>query len=172
MAFIPWALNMTAKEAEENRGMCVDLVRQTPANTISSIRALGEETTIDGWIYSPLARSELKMYSMARDLNWRVFFELYDVQHKNFEELLAFKGVGPATARALGLVSQLTYGRPVSWRDPVKFSFAHGGKDGAPFPVDRKAMDGSVKFLREMLDAAELERSLKKGLSKGWLIFR
>jgi hypothetical protein len=98
---------------------------------------------------------------MPTDLNWRVFFQLYDVQPKNYEELLAFRGVGPATVRALALVSQLVYGNPASWRDPVKFSFAHGGKDGVPFPVNRAAMDGTINFLREVLESADVERSLR-----------
>ena len=55
----------------------------------------------------------------------------------------------------------LVYGAEVSWRDPVKFSFAHGGKDGVPFPVNRPAMDGTISFLRELLEATEVERSCK-----------
>ncbi|MFQ6135135.1 MAG: DUF763 domain-containing protein, partial [Nitrososphaerales archaeon] len=51
---------------------------------------------------------------------------------------------------------ELMYGRPASWRDPVKFSFAHGGKDGVPFPVNRKVMDESIKFVREAVESARL----------------
>ena len=98
---------------------------------------------------------------MPADLNWEVFQQLYDTQPRDYEELLAFRGVGPATVRALALVAQLVYGAEVSWRDPVKFSFAHGGKDGVPFPVNRSAMDGTIKFLRELLEATEVERSHK-----------
>ena len=56
----------------------------------------------------------------------------------------------PTNTRAR-VVAQLVYGAEVFWRDPVKFSFAHGGKDGVPFPVDRPAMDGTIRFLREVL---------------------
>jgi uncharacterized protein len=97
-------------------------------------------------------------YEMPRRLDWGLFRQLYDVQPRDFEELLAFRGVGPATVRALALVAQLIYGKPASWRDPVKFSFAHGGKDGVPYPVDRPVMDLSIATLREVVSATEIER--------------
>lgn len=167
-------LNMTAREAEENRDTCVDLVKQNPGNLVSSIRALSSRPTLDRWT-NPIKVPEYRAYEMPWDLDWQVFFRLYDVQPRNYEELLAFRGVGPATVRALALVSQLVYGKPISWRDPVKFSFAHGGKDGVPFPVNREAMDGTVKSLREMLEGSELDRGVRLGalnrlgtLSRSW----
>ena len=99
---------------------------------------------------------------MPSRLNWQVFFDLYNVQPRNYEELLAFEGVGPATVRALALVAQLIYGTQASWKDPVKFSFAHGGKDGVHFSDNRSSMDGTIGYLREMLEAAEVERSAKE----------
>ncbi|MGA2663551.1 MAG: DUF763 domain-containing protein [Nitrososphaerales archaeon] len=162
-------LNMTASEAEENRSACVDLVKQNPANLVSSIRKIGSGCTpLDGWTgceegdgghLSPPPSTPA--YEMPTDLDWGLFRRLYDTQPRDYEELLAFRGVGPATVRAIALVAQLVYGAEVSWRDPVKFSFAHGGKDGVPFPVDRPAMDGTIAFLREVLEATEVERSCK-----------
>jgi uncharacterized protein len=104
------------------------------------------------------ARAPIMSYEMPRRLDWGLFRQLYDVQPRDFEELLAFRGVGPATVRALALVAQLIYGKPASWRDPVKFSFAHGGKDGVPYPVDRPVMDRSIATLREVVSATEIER--------------
>lgn len=66
------------------------------------------------------------------------------------------KGVGPATLRALSLISELLYGAPASCRDPARYSFAHGGKDGFPFPVDRVTYDGSMEFLRDALGRARI----------------
>ena len=163
-------LDMTAVDSAENRKICLDLVRDRPQNLISSVKSICfSEQTLDGWTgeHSEPPRVTLEQlrnyqaYSMPSRLDWQVFYDLYDVRPKNYEELLAFEGVGPATVRALALVSQLIYGVPVSWKDPVKFSFAHGGKDGVPFPVNRSAMDGSVNYLREMLEASEVERDLK-----------
>ncbi|MEA3298562.1 MAG: DUF763 domain-containing protein, partial [Chloroflexota bacterium] len=64
-------------------------------------------------------------------------------------------GVGPATVRALALVSDLIYGEPASWRDPVKYSFAFGGKDGVPYPVDRQTMDETTEILQNALKEAK-----------------
>lgn len=163
------ALDMTAEESSENRKTCLDLVRDRPQNLISSVKDLcGSEQTLDRWVSgTPLLqferhRQNFQAFSMPSRLNWQVFFDLYNVQPRNYEELLAFEGVGPATVRALALVAQLIYGTQASWKDPVKFSFAHGGKDGVPFSVNRSSMDGTIGYLREMLEAAEVERSAKE----------
>ena len=70
-------------------------------------------------------------------------------------------GVGAKTLRALSLIAEITYGTPASWKDPVKFSFAHGGKDGHPYPVNREAYDESIEFLRTTLARAKLEQTEK-----------
>ena len=56
----------------------------------------------------------------------------------------------------LALVAELVYGEEPSWEDPVKFSFAYGGKDGVPYPVDRKAMDESIEILRQSVEEAKI----------------
>jgi hypothetical protein len=61
----------------------------------------------------------------------------------------------------LALVSEIIYGSPPSWKDPVKYSFAYGGKDGVPKPIERKAMDESIRFLDEILKQAEIEKKEK-----------
>ena len=66
------------------------------------------------------------------------------------------KGVGPATVRGLALVAELVYGEKLSWNDPVKYSFAYGGKDAVPFPVDRRSMDESIVMLRDTVKAARI----------------
>ena len=76
-------------------------------------------------------------------------------------ELLGMKGVGPKTIRALALVSELVYGEAPSTRDPARFSFAHGGKDGYPYPVDRATYDASIEFLADALRHAKVDRSEK-----------
>jgi len=60
------------------------------------------------------------------------------------------------TLKALAFVSEVAFGTPLSWRDPVRFSYAHGGKDGFPFPVDRATYDSSVRALREAVEAARV----------------
>jgi len=59
--------------------------------------------------------------------------------------------VGPKTLRALSLISELIYGAKPSFKDPARFSFAHGGKDGHPYPVDRRVYDQTIAVLRKPL---------------------
>ena len=66
------------------------------------------------------------------------------------------EGVGPKTIRALSLISELVYGKKASFLDPVRFSFAHGGKDGHPYPVNRKQYDLSIQILRDAVNKAKL----------------
>jgi len=87
--------------------------------------------------------------------------ELYDIQPKNYEEFISLKGVGPATVRALALISDLIYGNKPSWQDPVKYSYAHGGKDGVPFPVDTNVMDESVALLKQGILEASMGKNEK-----------
>ena len=83
---------------------------------------------------------------MPKIVNWKALKQAYEFQPRNFEELPNIRGIGPATVRGLALISELIYGEKPSWKDPVKYSFAYGGKDGVPFLVDRKAMDNSIKI--------------------------
>jgi len=143
-------LDMTSKESEENRRACVDLARSK--DLIRSIRILQESTLF----------KTLEGFEMPRSLNWKIFKEIYEFQPRNYEELLAFRGFGPSSVRALALIAELIYGTKASWRDPVKFSFAHGGKDGVPFPVNRKDMEKSIQFLRDALKELNLGEEEKR----------
>jgi hypothetical protein len=86
----------------------------------------------------------------------KIFLTAYEHKPENFESLLALEGIGPKTLRALSLISELVYDTPVSLRDPASYSFAHGGKDGYPYPVDRKTYDSSIQFLAQALEKAKI----------------
>jgi hypothetical protein len=75
---------------------------------------------------------------------------------KDFEELLLVEGLGPRTLQALALVSETAFGAPSRFDDPARFSFAHGGKDGHPFPVLLKVYDQTIDTLRQALNRAKL----------------
>ncbi len=66
--------------------------------------------------------------------------------------------MGPKSVRALALLSELIHGSRASWRDPAKYSFTHGGKDGHPYPVDRETYDASVEILKNAVEEARLDR--------------
>ena len=80
----------------------------------------------------------------------------YENQPQNFESLLLTKGLGPRTLQSLTLVSEVIYGTPSRFTDPARFSFAHGGKDGHPFPVPLKIYDESIRILRDSIEKSKL----------------
>ena len=102
---------------------------------------------------------------VERDINpahlRKVLLSTYEASPRSFEELLAVPGVGAKAVRALAMVAEVVYGAPASMKDPARFSFAHGGKDGYPYPVDRAVYDQSVDWLRDALEKARIGRSDK-----------
>lgn len=80
----------------------------------------------------------------------------YESQPQDFESLMLTPGLGPRTLQSLALVSEVIYGTPSRFKDPARFSFAHGGKDGHPFPVPLKIYDESIRILRESIEKSKL----------------
>src|SRR5207248_10248007 len=91
---------------------------------------------------------EIRLSDLHPDRLARILLTTYERQPEDYTALLAVPGVGAKALRALALVAELTYGEPASVRDPVSYSFAHGGKDGTPFPVDRSTYDATIESLR------------------------
>ncbi len=85
----------------------------------------------------------------------------HDKQPADFEELLLLQGLGPRTLQSLALVSEVIHGTPSRFSDPARFSFAHGGKDGHPFPVPTKVYDETIKTLNSAVQRAKLGQSDK-----------
>jgi hypothetical protein len=80
----------------------------------------------------------------------------HDQKLRDFSSLLLVDGLGPRTLQSLALIAEVVHGAPTRFADPARFSFAHGGKDGHPFPVPLKTYDESISVLRRALDAAKL----------------
>jgi hypothetical protein len=155
------ALNMTAKTSEGARKASVDVAKEPPRKVLRLFEAARplHQRSLQEWLpkaeVDPWQQS-IEALNMPRTISWETMTRVYEFQPRNYEELLSVRGVGPATVRGLALVAELIYGEKPSWEDPVKFSFAYGGKDGVPFPVDRGAMDESVQVLRRAVEAAKL----------------
>jgi hypothetical protein len=154
------ALNMTAKTSEGARKASVDIVKESPSKIMrlfEATRPLQQKSLLE-WLPQSSVNQQpsVTVLQMPRNINWKTLKQVYEFQPKNYEELLSVKGVGPATVRGLALVAELVYGEKPSWDDPVKYSFAYGGKDGVPFPVDRRAMDESIQVLRQTVQAAKI----------------
>ena len=146
-------LNLVAGEAESNREVSASLAREGPGPVV---RELGRMREIE----MP-HRHEVRLADLDPSRVERVLVKAYEAQPQTYTDLLAVPGVGAKGLRALALVAELTYGEPASVRDPVSYAFAHGGKDGTPFPVDRSTYDVTVESLRRALGEAKAGRTEK-----------
>ncbi|RLG96328.1 DUF763 domain-containing protein [Candidatus Bathyarchaeota archaeon] len=167
------ALDMTARESGGCRERSVEVAKEDPrrvARMLKSIRP-SYQRSLKEWIKCGSLHDAggyvAEFLSMPLTVNWKALKKVYEFQPRDYEELLGIRGVGPATVRGLALISEIIYGEKPSWRDPVKYSFAFGGKDGVPFPVDRRSMDESIRILRDAIEQARIGdrerlRSLKR----------
>lgn len=164
-------LNMVSVNSEENQKISVDLAKADVAKLKSSVVQLNRSKhylrfcTLDNWVTGNstcvgqyYSGNQSEHYEMPRRLNWNLFKKIYDIQPRNYEQLISIPGFGPAAVRALSLIGELIYGTKASWQDPVKFNFAHGGKDGVPYPIARKVYDKSISYLSSAIEGAEIQR--------------
>ncbi|UCC58691.1 MAG: DUF763 domain-containing protein [Candidatus Bathyarchaeum sp.] len=153
------ALDMTARESEGCRKTSTDIAKEEPRKLrkmLLSIRPVHQKS-LQEWIPKTLGKEyAIDAFSLPRNLNWNAVKRAYDFQPKNYEELIGIKGIGPATVRALALVSELVHGEKPSWEDPVKYSFCVGGKDGVPYPVDRATYDETIEILENAVKQAKV----------------
>jgi uncharacterized protein len=144
-------LNLVAEESDRVRDASAELARQNPRIVLSALSDL------------PVLSMPRRHAVMLADVNprhlERILLKTYERSPENFETLLGMEGVGARTLRALALVSEVIYGTTASTRDPARFSFAHGGKDGTPFPVDIETYDKTVDVLRAAVNKANIDRS-------------
>jgi hypothetical protein len=159
-------LNLTAAESRENRKATLDIVRDGPSRLCSfrvqrSLLDFGHKMPSPAPELSMPRRHELIAFLDIAENGRKALQMAYELQPSSYEELVALRGLGPKSIRALALISELIYGASPSWKDPAKFSFAHGGKDGTPFPVDRATYDGTIRILHDAVEEAKLEKKDK-----------
>jgi len=154
-------LDMTAKESDDARKVSVDLVKDNPDHLTQYFRKEPQRLLTDFGkeLVMPEHHPVLEVDIGKGGLE--ILKKAYEIQPENYEELVALRGMGPKRIRALALISELVYGAEPSWKDPAKFSFAHGGKDGYPYPVNRRLMDKSIGMLKDAVEEAKLERKEK-----------
>ena len=146
-------LNLVAAENARVREASARIAAERPE---VALQALGHLPSLD----MP-RRHDVRMDDIDPDHLRKVLVKTYEAAPRDFETLLAVPGVGAKTLRALALTSELIYGERAAFRDPARFAFAHGGKDGTPFPVDRTTYDTTIEVMREALNGARIERAEK-----------
>jgi hypothetical protein len=177
-------LDMTSKDSTENRKISLELANSNYNTIMKDIQILRRHSSSLSKMKSiRVAENQLTLielsdedftshpvinenFSKSKYLE-KIIFILTDKKPENFEKMLMTPGVGPKTIRALSLVSEVIYGARASYKDPARYSFAHGGKDGVPFPVDTKTYDKSIEILKKVINKAKIPLSDKKHLSNG-----
>ncbi len=148
------ALNLVAGESDAARTTITSIATdEKPEKILTDLRRI---KTLDLPARHYLSTGDLHPDSLSK-----ILISTYERQPEDFKQLLGLKGVGPKTIRALSLISELVHGVAPSYRDPARYSFAHGGKDGIPYPVDRQTYDQSIELLRKAINRTKLGLSEK-----------
>jgi len=183
-------LNLTARDSENTRSLSVEFIsggfsslmkdiqilrkHSSPLSKMISLKHKDQQLT-----FLKLEDTEFKTHPVIyEDFSRSCYLEkilgkLCDRKPENYEKLLAVRGVGPKTVRALALVAEVIYGAMPSYKDPARYSFAHGGKDATPYPVDRDTYDRTIATLAEAVRRShispyEKDRAIKR-VAAHWL---
>lgn len=169
-------LNLVAKEGEENRQTSVELVNEsnylsllkdlesvdkfsTPYSKTVRIKTKGGQLALLNlkgceFKHHPVAQENFSRSQYLKKIIWQV----KEQQPQSYEKLLSLPGVGAKTMRALALVGEVIYGADLSFNDPARYSFAHGGKDGTPYFVDRPTYDKTISVIQTLRDLVRKAR--------------
>ncbi|MCK4453493.1 DUF763 domain-containing protein [candidate division WOR-3 bacterium] len=144
-------LNMVALESKSSRNIVTTIAKEHPDQILKETKKI--------------LRMPTRHPVVNLDINPKYFHKIllktYEQSPDNFEKLISIQGVGPKTIRALALIGELLYGETPSFRDPARYSFAHGGKDGYPFPVNKKTYNNSIAFLESAIKKAKIGQTDK-----------
>jgi hypothetical protein len=156
-------LNLVDSHARPAQNAMLRVARERPDKTMREanlICARGGSGDWPGLAVSRYLQMPARHDVRAHDLDLKrlgaVLAVAYERDLHDFAELLLLEKLGPRTLQSLALIAEVIHGTPVRFDDPARFSFAHGGKDGHPFPVPLKTYDESLNFLRSALDRAKL----------------
>jgi len=172
------AVNVIERDKDKTRKLLLDLLREDPRKIISMYKQaeamLKGQLTLDMWIkggsIAIISKEARLVYMKPVEINriQEILRKMYEIQPVTFEDALV-NGLGPSTARALYLISDLIYNEPPSYKDPVnypydpfKYAFAIGGKDGVPYPVNRKVAWEVIYTLEDFISRAKLEEKDKE----------
>jgi hypothetical protein len=145
-----YILNMTDKTASPSRNGVMQIAAENPQKMLHEISKLTMPSCHD---------------VQAKDVDLKrlgaVLWLAHEKRPADFEDLLLLEGLGPRTLQSLALVSEVIHGTPSRFKDPARFSFAHGGKDGHPFPVPTRVYDETLGVLQTAIHKAKLGNNEK-----------
>ncbi len=138
-------INITDKKADSTRSGILQLSHEEPGKLLPEIRNLTMPSHHD------VKAKDVDMKRLGA-----ILALAYERNVQDIETLLLLEGLGPRTLQSLVLVSEVIHGTPSRFDDPARFSFAHGGKDGHPFPVPTKVYDETIRTLQTAVQKAKL----------------
>lgn len=156
--FLKKVLNLTAKESQGNKQGIIKVLNEEK-NLAKEIEKIFNRPQKNLFLpdvefhYHPVVEERFDIKRLKSTIEKAKFLE-----PKTIEDLLLVEGVGPKTIRALSLASELIYGEKPSYLDPARYTFAHGGKDGTPYPVDRKTYDETIKIFNKALQISRQKK--------------
>ncbi len=137
-------LNLTDREAKPAKEGILQLTQEDPGKLMRDVKLI-----LPGHHEVREKDVNLKRLGAALVL-------AHETDISDMESLLLLEGVGPRTIQSLTLVSEVIHGTPSRFTDPARFSFAHGGKDGHPFPVPTNVYDETIEVMDKAIHQARL----------------
>ncbi len=151
-------MNLVVKESNKARGTITEISHQKPGLLMGYLKKIKKYQENK---YSMPKRHYINLSDVEMIRLEKIFISTYEKKPSDFETLISLLGVGPKTVRSLAMISELIYGEKYSIKDPVRFSFAHGGKDGIPYPIDSEVCEESVDILHKALKESKIGRTDK-----------
>ena len=167
---LPFVMNMATRKSVTAQKISLDVVKegvsQVKKDYNELLRAVKRNLSLDYFFGSDVSKRKnidpIYIKILPRRINWDALEAAYEIQPRNYEELIEIRGLGPGTIRALALIAELIYNAEVSWVDPIRYTYAHGGKDGVPYPVNVKRMEKVADFLIAILEEIKLGKKDKE----------
>lgn len=153
-------VNLTDHRAADARTCDVELVHGDPDRVLTALHALRESSSTPPHLSMP-AHHDVRLSDVLLRRLRATLAVAADCGPQDFAELLLVPGVGARTIFALAMVGEVVHGAPCRFSDPARFSLAHGGKDGHPFPVSLNVYDETIRVMRSAVDRAKLDREDK-----------
>jgi hypothetical protein len=162
-------VNLADARAERNRRAELELVRRGPDRALQVLRRHSQSGNLALPLFpegdldaTPPPHLRLPHHHDVRpsDVELRrlhgILAAAAERKLEDFADLLLSPGVGTRTVAALAFVAEVVHGAPSRFSDPARFSLAHGGKDGQPFPVLIRVYDETIQILKRAVARAHL----------------
>jgi hypothetical protein len=150
-------VNLTDHRAADARACEVELVHGGPERVLTALHRLRDSSSTLPHLSMP-AHHDVRLSDVLLRRLRATLAVAADCGPRDFTELLLVPGVGARTIFALAMVSEVVHGARCRFSDPARFSLAHGGKDGHPFPVSLRVYDETIRVMRSAVDHARLDR--------------